>query len=87
MPPAALPPHLAARIDLTRWSVPPVFQQIIAWSEIDRREAPGVFNLGIGLVLVIPAGRGAGVCATALGAVVIGELVDRGEDDAVQLVD
>ncbi|MEZ4717092.1 MAG: hypothetical protein R2851_13555 [Caldilineaceae bacterium] len=52
--PRILPGHLAARIDTGAWTVPPVFQALLAWSGMDHAEAYRVFNMGMGMA-VIPA--------------------------------
>jgi phosphoribosylformylglycinamidine cyclo-ligase len=85
--PRVLPPHLAARIVTRSWDLPPVFQQIVAWSGIDRAESYRVFNLGIGMVLVVAAVDAASLLDLLPEAVVIGRLVARGEGtEAVNLV-
>ena len=63
--PRVLPDELAAVIDTTAWAVPPVFQALVQWSGMTRAEAYRVFNMGVGMVAIIPA---AGVDA-ALAAV------------------
>ena len=84
--PRVLPSHLAARIVAQSWRIPPVFQQIIAWSGIDRREAYRVFNLGIGFVLIIPAGDAERLLDLLPEAVVIGRLVEGANDSAVEII-
>jgi phosphoribosylformylglycinamidine cyclo-ligase len=79
--PRALPPHLAARIVAKSWSIPPVFQQLIRWSGIGREEAYRVFNLGIGMVLVLDAARADDLLDLLPEANVIGRLVERGTDE------
>jgi phosphoribosylamine--glycine ligase/phosphoribosylaminoimidazole synthetase len=75
--PRVLPPHLAARVDVGSWPVPEVVRQVVAWGGIGTAEAHRTFNMGIGLVAVVPAGAAAGACAAVPGAVVVGELVAR----------
>ena len=84
--PRILPPMLSARIVTQSWTIPPVFQQIIAWSGIDRAEAYRVFNLGIGLVLVVPAVEAAPLLNQVPEAVVIGRLMERKREAAVALI-
>jgi phosphoribosylformylglycinamidine cyclo-ligase len=85
--PRVLPPALTARIVTRSWDIPPVFQQIVAWSGIDRAESYRVFNLGIGLVLVVAAADTAPLLSLLPEAVVVGRLVERGEGtEAVNLV-
>jgi phosphoribosylformylglycinamidine cyclo-ligase len=50
-----LPAGTASRIDADSWPVPPVFAWLQRLGEIDDAEMERVFNLGIGLVLVVSA--------------------------------
>jgi phosphoribosylaminoimidazole synthetase len=79
--PRALPPHLAARIVAKSWDIPPVFQQVIRWSGISREEAYRVFNLGIGMVLVLDAPAADALLDLLPHANVIGRLVARGASE------
>jgi len=51
--PRILPDGLGAVIHLDRWLVPPIFQLIQQRGEIDTEEMYRVFNMGIGLVVVV----------------------------------
>jgi phosphoribosylaminoimidazole synthetase len=85
--PRMLPAHLAARIVTKSWTVPPLFQQLIYWSGIAREEAYRVFNLGIGMVLVIDADCVEPVLNLLPQANVIGRLIERPADEpAIQIV-
>jgi len=53
--PRVLPPGTAARVDRSAWPVPPVFELIARVGQVDREEMYRVFNMGIGMVLVVPA--------------------------------
>ena len=84
--PRCLPPHLAARIVAKSWDIPPVFQQLMRWSGLSqsdagRQEAYRVFNLGIGMVLVLAAADAAPVLDLLPEAVVIGRLIERSEGE------
>jgi hypothetical protein len=48
-----VPPHLRAEIDDQAWPVPPVFSWLQRLGEIEDAEMARVFNMGIGLVLVV----------------------------------
>ena len=85
--PRVLPPHLAARLVAKSWEIPPVFQQLIRWCAVSREEAYRVFNLGIGMVLVLAADDAAAVLDLLPEASVIGRLVERGPDEpAIQII-
>jgi phosphoribosylformylglycinamidine cyclo-ligase len=82
--PRILPDHLAARIERSRWQTPAIFQKLVEWSNMGD-EAYRVFNMGIGMVLVISAGDGDAVTATLPEAIHIGELVERSNQPSVVL--
>ena len=71
-----LPDGVVATADATAWSVPRIQQQLISLGGIEDAEAARVFNLGIGMVLVVPAGSEAAALAVLgahdVGAAVIG---------------
>jgi phosphoribosylformylglycinamidine cyclo-ligase len=75
--PRILPEHLAAHVETTSWELPPLFAQLVAWSGIGYEEAYRVWNMGIGMVLVIPEAALAGTLAALPEAVAIGHLVER----------
>ncbi len=52
--PRVLPKHLAARVMLGAWPLPPLFARLIEWSGLSEGEACRVLNLGIGMVLIVP---------------------------------
>lgn len=78
--PRALPTHLAARIDRSAWEPPPIFRFLVE-KGVDAEEAWRTFNMGIGMVLIVPPDRHDEVRAVveALGerAYRIGEVVPR----------
>ena len=80
--PRILPAHLAARIDTGAWTVPPVFQALLAWSGMDHAEAYRVFNMGVGMVAVIPAAHLAAAQAVVPEAMPMGALITRRGDAA-----
>ncbi len=49
----ALPPKLDARIDLSSWSVPPIFDFLARHGNVERAEMFRVFNMGVGYVLIV----------------------------------
>ncbi len=74
--PRILPEGLQARIRTASWEVPGVFQAIARHGEVEEAEMYRVFNMGIGLVLVVAPGEAERV-RSELGAIRIGE-VDEG---------
>jgi len=53
--PRVLPEGLGAVVDRATWKPNPVFDWLLAAGGIDREEAYRVFNMGCGLVVVLPA--------------------------------
>jgi phosphoribosylformylglycinamidine cyclo-ligase len=49
-----LPDDVDAVVDRSTWEVPRIFGEIQRLGEIDDDEMAAVFNLGIGMVLVVP---------------------------------
>lgn len=50
-----LPPEFAVEIDRSTWMLPPVFDLIARTGEIDRRDMECTFNMGIGMLAIVPA--------------------------------
>ncbi len=74
--PRILPSGLRAQIDRQSWEAPPIFRRLLAWSEMDRDEAYRVFNMGIGMVVVLAAEQARRAQSVLSHAVLIGALVD-----------
>ena len=51
--PRVLPADLDAQIDLAAWKVPAIFEHIGRAGQVDREEMYQVFNMGIGMVLIV----------------------------------
>jgi phosphoribosylformylglycinamidine cyclo-ligase len=75
--PRILPDHLAAQVETSSWELPPLFAQLVGWSGIGYEEAYRVWNMGIGMVLVIPASMVDGALAALPEALAIGRLTAR----------
>ena len=82
--PRVLPEHLAARIDLDRLPVPPVFRWLAGLADIAPDEMLRTFNCGAGMMLVVPSASVAEVTAALAASsetvVAVGEIAGR--DDA-----
>lgn len=83
--PRILPNGLAAQIETGAWEIPLLFRDLLAWGRIGQAEAFRVFNMGIGMVLVVPAAAAKTVVEVLPGAVHVGELVVRQDGPAVIL--
>ncbi len=55
--PRILPRGVAARVDLGSWPVPPIFEYLRVEGRVPEEEMLRTFNLGIGMVLVVPLHR------------------------------
>jgi phosphoribosylformylglycinamidine cyclo-ligase len=51
--PRILPKDLAARVDVSRWTIPPIFERLRSIGNIDWADYRRTFNLGIGMILVV----------------------------------
>ena len=90
--PRVFPSGVRAQVQRSAWSVPPIFQAIARLGQVEREEMYRVFNMGIGLILVVPASAAQAVIAraTSLGdpACQIGTIVaSTGEEPLVEYVD
>lgn len=72
--PRILPSGIRARIDRRTWEAPILFRCLQSWSGMDRDEAYRVFNMGIGMVLVIAAEQASPVQNALPDAIPIGAL-------------
>jgi phosphoribosylformylglycinamidine cyclo-ligase len=53
--PRALPKNVQAVVELGSWPVLPIFRYLARIGRIDRDELLQTFNLGVGMILVVPA--------------------------------
>jgi phosphoribosylformylglycinamidine cyclo-ligase len=53
--PRALPANVQAVIDLGSWPVLPIFRYLAQLGKIERDELLQTFNMGVGMILVVPA--------------------------------
>lgn len=70
--PRVFPKGVRARISRKAWPVPPIFQAMSRLGQVEREEMYRVFNMGIGLILVVPSESVSAVLAKAV------DLGDRG---------
>ncbi len=62
--PRVLPDDVVARINLHRWSLPPVFRWLRQVGAVEEAEMLRTFNCGIGMVVVVDAAQAAAVTAS-----------------------
>jgi phosphoribosylformylglycinamidine cyclo-ligase len=90
--PRVFPSGVRAQVRRSAWSVPPIFQAIARLGQVEREEMFRVFNMGIGLILVVPAAVAQSIVAraTSLGdpACQIGSMISSIDGEAlVEYVD
>jgi len=66
--PRILPDALSAEVDLSTWFPLPVFDALREWGNVTKEEMLRVFNMGIGMVAIVPADKAEGVTAHLLKA-------------------
>lgn len=82
--PRVLPSGLGVTVELGSWEVPEPFVTLVGWSGIDDSEAFRIWNMGIGMAVVID--RTIGPRAVELGCIEIGSVIPvAGGDDRVVL--
>ena len=82
--PRVLPKGLAARFSSKSWAVPPIFNLIQKWGNIDRDEMFHVFNMGIGMVIICSTSNVDHFTKSLPEAKLIGEVVkQKGEKRVV----
>ncbi|MGH9579271.1 MAG: phosphoribosylformylglycinamidine cyclo-ligase, partial [Terriglobales bacterium] len=55
--PRVLPKNVGAVVELDSWPVPPIFQHLQKLGNVPRDDMLRTFNMGIGMVLVVPLGK------------------------------
>jgi phosphoribosylformylglycinamidine cyclo-ligase len=53
--PRILPKGMGAMVDLASWQVPPLFEHLQHLGSVEQDEMLRTFNMGIGLIAVVPA--------------------------------
>ena len=78
-------PGLAAEIDVSTWSVPPLFR-LIESRGVETSEMYRVFNMGVGMVIIVGADEADAVRQTVPGSWKLGRVVRQTGDDRVVFV-
>jgi phosphoribosylformylglycinamidine cyclo-ligase len=53
--PRILPKGMGAQVDLASWAVPPIFEHLQKLGNVEQDEMLRTFNMGIGMIVVVPA--------------------------------
>ncbi len=83
--PRVLPQGLGARVERDSWDVPPLFRLIQRRGDVDEDEMFRVFNMGVGMILVVDPALANHVLAEVSGSWPMGEVV-RAESVAAERV-
>ena len=83
--PRSLAPGLTAEIDVSTWSVPPLFR-FIESRGVETGEMYRVFNMGVGMVIIVGADEADAVRQTVPGSWKLGRVVKQTGDDRVVFV-
>ena len=81
--PRVLPAELGARIDLGAWQVPRAFRTLVQWAELTDDEAFRVWNMGIGMIVVVDRTQQRQI--DELGLATVGHLVTSEGSERVRL--
>jgi len=74
--PRALPAGVGVNVDRKAWQIPAIFEIIQEWGHVAEAEMFQVFNMGIGMVLIVEAAQAQLALDTSPEALVIGEAVE-----------
>jgi phosphoribosylformylglycinamidine cyclo-ligase len=74
-PPRILPDGVALRLQRGSWPIPPLFQLIQRAGHVDDREMAHVFNLGLGMLVVVPPDQAHAALEALDDAWLVGEAV------------
>jgi phosphoribosylformylglycinamidine cyclo-ligase len=78
--PRALPAGLGAVIDRSAWRVPAIFRALAEMGRVTDEEQWDVWNMGIGLIVIVPASDAPAALQAVDGSVIVGT-VERARDD------
>jgi phosphoribosylformylglycinamidine cyclo-ligase len=85
--PRTLPEGLGARISLDSWEIPPLFRALQEGGRVAHREMFRVFNMGVGMIVIVPEEEARGVtddlAAAGEASWILGKVV---EGEGVELV-
>jgi phosphoribosylformylglycinamidine cyclo-ligase len=85
-PPRIFPEAVAARLQRATWPIPPIFRLIQQAGQIADDEMAHVFNLGLGMLVIVPADQVAhALSVLGADAWLVGEMVPRAGGPAVRI--
>jgi phosphoribosylformylglycinamidine cyclo-ligase len=75
--PRVLPDGVGARLEKSRWPVPKIFAHIAEWGGVSEDEMYAVFNMGLGMLVVVKPGDEDRVLETLGEGMVVGECTNE----------
>ena len=84
--PRTLPPACKAVFEQSRWTVPPLFEELIERGNLGSQERYRTLNMGIGYTLIVTMMEAEKAVASAPGARVIGWIEERREGDPAVVI-
>ena len=79
--PRALANDLGADVDISTWSIPPLFKFIQESGRVEDQEMFRVFNMGVGMTIIVEPGLADDVLNSVPSAFRVGEVVERSEGE------
>jgi phosphoribosylformylglycinamidine cyclo-ligase len=79
--PRALADGLGADVDISTWDTPPLFKFIQEQGRVEDKEMFRVFNMGVGMTIIVEPGLADDVLASVPGSFRVGEVVKRAEGE------
>jgi phosphoribosylformylglycinamidine cyclo-ligase len=81
--PRVLPEGVGARFDIGAWKEPEVFDVIAQDQSVDRAQMFRIFNMGIGLAIVVAAEQSGALLGALPGSFLAGEIIPGGDPRVV----
>jgi phosphoribosylformylglycinamidine cyclo-ligase len=81
--PRVLPEGVGARFDIGAWKEPEVFDVIARDQSVDRAQMFRIFNMGIGLAIVVAAEQSGALLGALPGSFLAGEIIPGGDPRVV----
>ena len=85
-PPRVIKDDLAIRLDASTWDEPPIFRLIQRNGRVPQAEMDRTFNRGLGMLAFVAPEDADRMVESIPGAAVVGEVVTRSGDDAVEVI-
>jgi phosphoribosylformylglycinamidine cyclo-ligase len=84
--PRTLPPNVKAIFEQSRWTVPPLMQELCKRGQLEHEERYRTFNMGIGFTLIVALADAERAKAVVPGARIVGWIEERHSGDPAVIV-